>query len=94
MMKREWRFTNDNSLALWESLSEEDRSMFAFDVWNVNREEYFYSYMKGCRLYLLKDPLSSIPLAIMKERKLVLTHWILILLLFAIFFKIFQIFLA
>ncbi|KAF5284639.1 hypothetical protein FQR65_LT13470 [Abscondita terminalis] len=58
---RGWVFYNTNTQKLWKSLSEYDRSLYRFDVAALNWDDYFRSFVLGGRLYLVKDPIETIP---------------------------------
>ena len=64
---RQWTFENKNTAALWEELSPIDKKLFPFNVTNINWKDYFDKFMLGSRLYLLKDPIETLPQA---KRKL------------------------
>ncbi|XP_057376134.1 putative fatty acyl-CoA reductase CG5065 [Daphnia carinata] len=59
----QWRFISKNPLRLMEEMSVEDRDLFDFDVRKINWQNYFETYILGLRLYVLKDDISSLPLA-------------------------------
>lgn len=59
----EWMFTNDNVQRLWRRLPAADRRLFDFNMRDMDWVEYSYHYIKGMRLYLFKDDLSTLPAA-------------------------------
>lgn len=67
--KSNWEFTNDNVLKLWDKLSEVDKRLFNFDVSTIDWQEYFQHYIKGIRIYLLKDDISTVEAARIKYRR-------------------------
>ncbi|CAH0712962.1 unnamed protein product, partial [Brenthis ino] len=75
---REWKFHNKNTLNLLKELDDADKHIFNFDIGSLKWDEYFKDYLKGIRLYLLKDPLETIPQAKKKYFKLVLAHYFLV----------------
>ncbi|CAH0712964.1 unnamed protein product, partial [Brenthis ino] len=75
---REWKFHNKNTLNLLKELDDADKHIFNFDIGSFKWDEYFKDYLKGIRLYLLKDPLETIPQAKKKYFKLVLAHYFLV----------------
>lgn len=60
---REWKFVTNNCIELLEKMSTEDRQVFYFDVREINWESYITNYILGCRRFLLKDNLDSLPIA-------------------------------
>lgn len=64
---QEWEFKNDNVQALWQRLNKTDKELFEFSMKLLNWDSYFYTYVRGARIYLLKDPLETIPKG--KDRK-------------------------
>lgn len=60
---REWEFTNTNVIQMWESMDEDDKKIFPFSIKTVLWIQYFKNYIKGIRIYLLKDPLETVPAA-------------------------------
>jgi fatty acyl-CoA reductase len=70
---RDWKFTNKNVQELWQKLDEDDRKLFDFNIDELDWDKYFYTYVRGIRLYLLKDDLSTIPRAIARYTRL---RWI------------------
>ncbi|KAL3270571.1 hypothetical protein HHI36_021108 [Cryptolaemus montrouzieri] len=72
----EWKYTNDNTQALWNNLSPIDKKLFDFSLSqeNFNWNSYISILGGGVRLYLLKDNMETIPKAIKKYRKLYIYH--------------------
>jgi hypothetical protein len=66
---RDWNFTNKNVQALWEKLDEDDRKLFDFDLEGLDWDKYFYNYVRGVRMYLLKDELATVPRAVVKYKR-------------------------
>lgn len=85
---REWTFKNDNIQALWDRLNKNDRELFEFSMKNLNWEMYFYTYTRGLRVYLLKDPLDTIDKGAVKIKKLKIAHYTLIAVLTYLCFKL------
>ena len=50
-------------------LSEEDKKNFMFDMKQLNWSDFMYDYVRGCRVYLLKDDLSTVPQALVRQRR-------------------------
>lgn len=60
---REWTFKNDNMTQLWDRIGPSDRVLFPFNMMNVQWLPFFHSYIKGIRVYMFKDPLSTVETA-------------------------------
>lgn len=77
---REWNFRNDNTQALWKKLSPTDKELFEFDMSLLDWDAYYYTYVRGGRVYLMKDPLDTIPQGAAKRKKLMVAHYTVIFL--------------
>jgi fatty acyl-CoA reductase len=66
---RDWKFTNKNVQGLWEKLNEDDRKLFDFDIEGLDWDKYFYTYVRGVRIYLMKDELATVPQAQAKYKR-------------------------
>lgn len=75
---REWNFKNDNIQRLWRRMKPVDRDLFPFDISSLDWDAYNYTYLRGARLYLLKDPLETIPEGRVKFIKLQIAHYALV----------------
>jgi fatty acyl-CoA reductase len=64
-----WKFTNGNVKDLWHRITDEDRIMFPFDIRSVKWDTYYNNFSKGIRIYLLKDPLCTLPEARIKMKR-------------------------
>jgi fatty acyl-CoA reductase len=71
---REWKFTNNNVQELWEKLNEDDKKLFNFNIDKLDWDKYFYSYVRGLRIYLLKDDLSTVPQGLARQKRYLLIH--------------------
>lgn len=83
---REWDFKNDNTQALWRKLKPTDREAFEFNIAALDWDAYNSTYIRGGRLYLLKDPLETVPQGMVKKRKLMVAHYTIVALLWVILF--------
>lgn len=88
---RQWNFTNNNTQSLWKKLNEEDQRLFDFDMDAFDWDSYFFTYARGGRVYLLKDPLETLPQGRIKYLKLQVAHYTLMLILFLGFVKLMMI---
>lgn len=59
----EWRFISENPIQLLESMSDEDRRIFYFDVRDIDWASYLETYALGTRRFILKDDPSTLPAA-------------------------------
>lgn len=66
---QQWRFKNNNVLALWDRINPTDRVKFDFNLDNLDWNDYFYYYVRGLRLYILKDPLNTVEAGKAKYRR-------------------------
>lgn len=58
---RRWNFKNENIKSLWNEMTENDKILFNFDIRSVEWDQYLSNYIKGARVYFLKDDMSSLP---------------------------------
>lgn len=77
-LNKEWIFKNDNTQALWRKMSPTDRDLFNFNISTLDWDAYYFTYVRGIRVYLLKDPLDTIPQGLTKRRKLMMAHYSLV----------------
>ncbi|KAL4113616.1 hypothetical protein QTP88_017210 [Uroleucon formosanum] len=73
-----WTFHDNNTKSLLKKLSKLDQSLFRFDISELNWNEYFKKYMVGLRLYIVKDPIDTVPEALKRNRKLYMIHYTLV----------------
>lgn len=60
---QDWRFVSKNYLSLLDTLTEEDRSIFYFDIRKLDWQNYVEVNVQGTRKYILKDDPSTLPAA-------------------------------
>lgn len=75
---RQWNFRNDNVQRLWKKMKPSDRELFQFNMTALNWDVYHYTYLRGARVYLLKDPMETIPEGRVKYRKVQAAHYALV----------------
>ncbi|KAK5638969.1 hypothetical protein RI129_013264 [Pyrocoelia pectoralis] len=80
-VRGEWTFGNNNTQLLWKGMSLKDRQLFNFDMESHNWEEYAATYGHGLRVYLLKDPMDTVPQAKKRQMKLKVAHYTITLIL-------------
>ncbi|XP_012528500.1 fatty acyl-CoA reductase wat isoform X2 [Monomorium pharaonis] len=71
---QEWKFTNNRLHTLMSKLTFKDREKFYCDIRDVDWNTYFETYIKGIRVYLIKDPLDTLPQARVKWQRLYWSH--------------------
>ncbi|KAI4479319.1 hypothetical protein M0804_011104 [Polistes exclamans] len=98
----EWEFTNDNVLKLWDKLSVVDKHNFFFNVSDIDWDCFSDTYMKGIRVFLLKDPMETVEESRPFYRRLKIAHytmkwsicalilWIFYSLLYSLFSSVFS----
>ncbi|XP_060533430.1 fatty acyl-CoA reductase wat-like [Cylas formicarius] len=84
----EWQFKNDNVQSLWSRMKKQDKELFEFNLENFNWDMYFYTYTRGARLYLLKDPLDTIPQGRVKYYKVMAAHYTVLAIFWILIFKL------
>ena len=68
---RQWVWSRDNLVNLWEDLSKQDKEMFFFDMNQLDWDLFLQHYLRGIRQYLLNDPLETIPEALVRWNRFV-----------------------
>lgn len=85
---RSWRFENTNVQKLWRQVDDEDKQLFDFNLENFDWDDYFRYYTRGGRVYLLKDPMDTLPQGRRKLKLLKIAHYSLCAVLLFFFYKI------
>ncbi|XP_066251790.1 fatty acyl-CoA reductase wat-like isoform X2 [Euwallacea similis] len=70
----DWQIRTDNVLWVQNRLQEMDQKLFLSDLRKIDWKEYYEFYVKGVRVYLLKDPLDTIDKAKVRWKKLYYAH--------------------
>lgn len=83
---RKWTFEHDNVDRLWNKLSPVDKKLYKFNTELLDREAYATSSVKGGRIYLLKDPIETLPQGKKRLFKLMLLHYFLMAVLVCLMF--------
>ncbi|KAI4503261.1 hypothetical protein M0802_001483, partial [Mischocyttarus mexicanus] len=84
----EWKFTNEKWIEVIEKLDAKDRALFYCDMNDVDWNIYFKSFLLGIRLYVMKDPVETIPQARRNYQRLYWIHQIFKFIIAYIFFTI------
>ncbi|XP_072382157.1 fatty acyl-CoA reductase wat-like [Diabrotica undecimpunctata] len=71
---RSWRFSNNNIRNLWKKLDERDKELFQFSMTTVHWLQFFRTYLRGVRRYLLHEPDNTIEDAKKRQRWLFILH--------------------
>ena len=66
---KKWDFGNDRVNAMHDKLTTQDRRKYFFDIKSIIWDTYFQTYIQGIRVYLIKDPLESLPVARVKWQR-------------------------
>ncbi|KAJ3641731.1 hypothetical protein Zmor_028212 [Zophobas morio] len=72
---REWTFDEGNFMNLWFKMGDTDRRMFPFHFRTIPWHQYLFDCVLGIRLYLLQDPISTLPKGKAKLKKLRGLHY-------------------
>ncbi|KAL5239952.1 hypothetical protein ACI65C_007362 [Semiaphis heraclei] len=73
-----WTFHSNNTTSLIKNMSKLDQSLFSFDMTKLDWNEYFKKHVLGIRLYIVKDPLDTIPKGLKRAKKLYMIHYTLV----------------
>ncbi|OXU24630.1 hypothetical protein TSAR_006070 [Trichomalopsis sarcophagae] len=71
----EWSFKNTNVQNLWTRLDSQDKQLFPFTMQNFDWHSYLDNYMKGIRMYLLKDDMKTLESSKIKYNRLYYIHY-------------------
>ncbi|XP_045529419.1 fatty acyl-CoA reductase 1-like [Pieris brassicae] len=71
-LTQQWKFLNNNLLALRDKIKIEDKKMFYYAMEMVDQLEYFRTGAKAGKIYLLKEKLEDLPKARAHYRKMVI----------------------
>lgn len=73
----EWIFTNNNVQKLWLKLEDNDQKLFDFNIKTLDWFEYLRYYIRGMRVYLMKDDLSTLEASKRKWNRFYWLHQLL-----------------
>ncbi|XP_034951190.1 fatty acyl-CoA reductase wat-like [Chelonus insularis] len=85
---QEWKFGNDRMNSLVDKRDPRDKTLFFCDIKSLVWDLYFKTYLRGIRVYLIKDPLETLPEARIKWRRMYWIHQVVKLLLAYLVLKI------
>ncbi|XP_043477559.1 fatty acyl-CoA reductase wat-like [Leptopilina heterotoma] len=90
----DWKGKNERTKNLWNKISPDDQKLFPFSMNDFNWNDYIQKYMIGLRVYLLKDPLTTVPAATKRRTKFIILYrllkYSLIILQISTFYKIYK----
>lgn len=87
-LSHHWKFDDRNTVALFDSLSEDDRKIFNFNVTDIDWPEYILVWCLGLRKYFVKDGLNGTIYGRKKQTVLKIVTFIMMPLYFYGLFKI------
>ncbi|XP_048516238.1 fatty acyl-CoA reductase wat-like isoform X2 [Athalia rosae] len=85
---QEWKFSTDRVRSMLGKLEMDDRQNFSFNIQDISWDTYFETYIQGIRLYLLKDPVETLPQAKIRWQRMYWIHQGFKLLLFYVLLRI------
>ena len=71
---KKFDFEHNNVPKLYESLDERDKKLFNFNIQQLDWKKYVQDNVKGVRVILMKDPLSTIPEAKKRQKMFKIVH--------------------
>ncbi|VDN57898.1 unnamed protein product [Dracunculus medinensis] len=60
---RGWNFETNGLLEIWNSISDDDKQVFNFDVRQIDWDSYLFDYLMGIKRYILGENLEELPRA-------------------------------
>ncbi|XP_044262747.1 fatty acyl-CoA reductase wat-like [Tribolium madens] len=86
---RSWTFETNNTERLFDKLDDKDKVVFNFDMKSFNWEKYWDKVIVGGRIYLLNDPLETVPKAKKKMVLLAAIHYVFIIMMVCLLYWFF-----
>ncbi|KAF5291767.1 hypothetical protein FQA39_LY14255 [Lamprigera yunnana] len=86
--KNQWIFDDANTQILWNSLNETDQALYPFDVAKIDWHSFFELLTLGCRKYIMKESMDTIPEGRKKVFILKISHYTLVTVITLIVFYI------
>lgn len=68
---------------VYDSMAPEDRNYFPADIKNIDWGDFFLIYLLGLRKYICRESLENLPQAQRKGLKLLLAHYLVLLLVYS-----------
>lgn len=66
---KQWSFTNNRWNKLIEKLDSRDKDIFFCNIKELIWDDFFKTYIQGIRIYLIKDPIETLPEARVKWQR-------------------------
>lgn len=66
---KSWTFRDKNTRSLIKNMSKLDQYLFQMDMTNLSWDQYFKKHVIGVRLYIIKDPIESLPEGVKRCKK-------------------------
>ncbi|KAF5291768.1 hypothetical protein FQA39_LY14256 [Lamprigera yunnana] len=85
---KQWIFDDANTQILWNNLNETDQALYPFDVAKLDWNSFFKSSILGCRTYITKDTMDTVPEGHKKIFILKISHYTLVTVITLIVFYI------
>ncbi|KAK0180733.1 hypothetical protein PV327_003087 [Microctonus hyperodae] len=85
---KQWMFGNSRMNSLINRLHQKDKEIFFCNIKDLVWDTYFQTYLRGIRVYLIKDPLETLPEARVKWQKMYWMHQIVKLVMALVLFRI------
>ncbi|KAJ3641743.1 hypothetical protein Zmor_028222 [Zophobas morio] len=86
----EWKFDEDKFINLWKKMGDEDKKIFPFHDSATDWDKFFTICVLGVRLYLFKDPISTLSNAKAKFKILFALHYTIVALFYYFLFTVFK----
>ena len=68
--QREWTWSTTNHTRLWNSMTEEEKKTYNFDVSDLDWNDYYSNYLEGIRKFIFKEDLAKMPQARQRYKRL------------------------
>ncbi|KAK6633684.1 hypothetical protein RUM44_004291 [Polyplax serrata] len=89
----QFKFEEKTPMIVWNKMSDRDKEIFYFNIADLNWTDYLDQYLKGLRVYLAKDDMSTLPEGRRKAVKLQIAHYTLVTFLYLLgFYMLWRIF--
>ena len=80
-----WKIHITEMLKAHDKLPLKDQNKFPFDIRKLNWDSYIRSYVRGSRVYILKEPLDQVDEALRHSKRMKAIHYGTMIILFLIF---------
>lgn len=66
-VRHEWKFEEHNVISLYEQMEPTDKNVFAFNIEDVDWDQYVIDWIIGARILMLKEPATKLPVALRRR---------------------------